>query len=64
MSKKSKKEHRKKVAARNQRNANKKVDANKILNSGMATPDEARHIGKMIASKGHNPIKVFNRKTT
>jgi len=61
MSKKSK-EHRKKVAARNQRNANKKVDANKIIDSGMATPKEAHHIGKHLASKGHNPVKVFQRK--
>lgn len=59
---KSKKEHRKKVAARNQRNANKKIDANKIIDSGMATPNEARFLGKALANKGHNPVKVFQRK--
>lgn len=61
MSKKSK-EHRKKVAARNQRNANKKIDGYKIINSGMATPNEARFLGKALASQGHNPVKVFQRK--
>jgi len=62
MSKKSK-EHRKKVAARNQRNAGKRINADKILDSGMATPHEANVIGKFVASRGHNPVKVFQRKT-
>lgn len=60
---KSKKEHRKKVTARNQRDANKKIDGDKIINSGMATPSEARFLGKFIAAKGRNPAKVFQRKT-
>lgn len=66
MSKKSK-EHRKRVASRNQKLINKgkgkTIDADKIINSGMATPIEALSIAKHMSSKGKNPVKVFNRRT-
>jgi hypothetical protein len=65
MSKRSK-NHSKRVAARNQRLANKTTSAAKIIDAiertGMATPNEARFAGKIIASKGRNPGKVFQRK--
>lgn len=69
MSKKSKKDHNKKVAARNQRNKSMRFSNNigiiekQTEKTGLATPIEAMRLAKNYASKGINPQKMFQRKT-
>jgi len=62
MSKKSK-EHRKKVAARNQRLVNQDTTLNvgNIMKTGMATPQQAFHLGEAYIRAGKNPEKEFKR---